>query len=309
MPDCGRLPEDLGQPHRGQRPGGQQVAEHLPRADRGQLVHVPDQQQVRARRDRLDQLVGQDHVHHRGLVHHYQVRVQGFVSVERRVAAWPELQQPVDGGGVVAGQFGQALGGPAGGGGQHDPGALGPGQLDHRPDGEGLAAAGAAGQDRDLGGQGEPDRVGLFGGEFGAGPAAQPPERRVPVDGGEPGQAVGPGGVQAQEGVRQGSFGLIERRQVDGGDLRCGLRLRGPGRRGYLFADHPVGGGELVQAGGDQVGGHVEDLGGVGDQVGGGQVAVPVVGGLGQGVGQAGLDPLRAVGGDADRTWRWCPRS
>jgi hypothetical protein len=117
-----------------------------------------------------------------------------------------------------------------------------------------------------------------------------------------PGQPVGPGGVQAEQGVSQGPFGLIERRQVDGGDLRCGLSRRGPGRRGDLVADHPVGGGELVQAGGDQVGGDVEDLGGVGDQVGGGQVAVPVVGGLGQGVGQAGLDPLRALRGDADRT-------
>ena len=172
-----------------------------------------------------------------------------------------------------------------------------------------LAAAGAAGQDRDLGGQGEPDRVGLFGGELGAGPAAQPAEGLVPVDGGERGQAVGPGGVQAQEGAGQGPFGLIEGRQVDGGDLRCGLSLRGPGRRGHLFADHSLGGGQLVQARGDQVGGHVEDLGGVGDQVGRGQVAVPVVGGLGQGVGQAGLDPLRAVGGDADRTRRWCRRS
>ena len=142
----------------------------------------------------------------------------------------------------------------------------------------------------------------MFGGEFGAGAGAQPAEGLVPVHVGEPGQAVGPGGVQAQEGAGQGPFGLIEGRQVDGGDLRCGLRRGGPGRCGHLFADHSVGGGELVQARGDQVGGDVEDLGGVGDQVGGGQVAVPVVGGLGQGVGQAGLDPLGAVGGDADRT-------
>ena len=135
----------------------------------------------------------------------------------------------MDGGRVVAGQFGEPLGGPAGGGGQHDLGALGPGQLDDGADGEGFAAAGAAGQDRDLGGQGEPDRVGLFRGELGAGPAAQPAEGLVPVDGGEPGQAVGPGGVQAQEGAGQGPFGLIEGRQVDGGDLRCGLSLRRAG--------------------------------------------------------------------------------
>jgi hypothetical protein len=43
------LPEDLGQPDHWQRPGGQQVGQHLPGADRRQLVHVPDQQQVRPR--------------------------------------------------------------------------------------------------------------------------------------------------------------------------------------------------------------------------------------------------------------------
>src|SRR5207244_2528322 len=83
------------------------------------------------------------------------------------------------------------------------------------------------------------------------------------------GQPVGPGGVQAQEGGGQGPFGLIKGRQVDGGNLRCGLSLRRRARGGHLLADHSLGGGQLVQARGDQVGGHVEDLGGAGDQVGG----------------------------------------
>ena len=30
-----------------------------------------------------------------------------------------------------------------------------------------------------------------------------------------------------EQGVSQGSFGLMERRQVDGGNLRCGLSRRG----------------------------------------------------------------------------------
>ena len=101
--------------------------------------------------------------------------------------------------------------------------------------------------------------------------------------------------------MRHGPFGLIKGRQVNGGDLRCGLSLGGQGRRGHRLADHPVGRGQFVQARGDQLGRYVEDFRGVGDQVGRGQVAVAVVGGLGQGVGQAGLDPLRAVRGDADR--------
>jgi hypothetical protein len=106
----------------------------------------------------------------------------------------------------------------------------------HRADGEGPAAVGAAGQDRDLGGQGGAGGVGLSGGEVGAGLRAG-------------GAGCAPGTVRPD---RTG--------KVDGGDLRCCLGLRVPGRRGYLFADHSLGGGELVQAGGDQVGGDVEDL-------------------------------------------------
>jgi hypothetical protein len=44
--------------------GGEQVAQYFTGADRGELVDVADQQQVRSGRDGLDQLVGQDHVHH-----------------------------------------------------------------------------------------------------------------------------------------------------------------------------------------------------------------------------------------------------
>jgi hypothetical protein len=55
----------------------------------------------------------------------------------------------------------------------------------------------------------------------------------------QPGPPVSPRGMQAEQGVSQGPFGLIERRQVDGGDLRCGLRLGGQRRRGHRLADHP----------------------------------------------------------------------
>ena len=63
----------------------------------------------------------------------------------------------------------------------------------------------------------------------------------------------------------------------------------------------PSVGGQLGQAGADQIGGHAEDLRGVGEQVRLRQVAVPVVGGLGQRVLEAGLHPLRAVVRDPDR--------
>ena len=61
------------------------------------------------------------------------------------------------------------------------------------------------------------------------------------------------------------------------------------------FADHPLAGGELGQAGPHQGGGDIEDLRGVADQVRLGQVAVPAVGGLRQRVLDAGVHPLRAV--------------
>jgi hypothetical protein len=83
-----RLPEDLGQPDHRQRPGGQQVAQDLPGADGRQLVHVAHQQQVRAGRDGLDELAGQDHVHHRGLVHHHQVDFPVVCIRDGAVIGW-----------------------------------------------------------------------------------------------------------------------------------------------------------------------------------------------------------------------------
>jgi hypothetical protein len=69
----------------------------------------------------------------------------------------------------------------------------------------------------------------------------------------------------------------------------------------HRFADGAFAGHQLFQAGADQLLVDLEDLGGLADQVRLGQVAVPVVGGLRQGVLQACLDPLRAVAGDPDR--------
>ncbi len=107
------------------------VSQYLARADRGQLVHVADQQQVRARRDGLDQLVRQDYVDHRRLVDHDQVRVERVRRIELRVAAGLQLQQPVDGRGLVTGQLGEALGGAAGRRGQDNLRPAGLRQLDH----------------------------------------------------------------------------------------------------------------------------------------------------------------------------------
>jgi hypothetical protein len=67
--------------------GGEQVFEHLPRADGGQLVDVADEQQVCAGCDGFDEFVGQQDVEHGGLVDDHQVGVEGVVAVEGGVAA------------------------------------------------------------------------------------------------------------------------------------------------------------------------------------------------------------------------------
>jgi hypothetical protein len=90
---------------------------------------------------------------------------------------------------------------------------------------------------------------------------------------------------------------MIKGRQVDGLHRVGG---RGTGDRD-LLADGEFLGGEVGDQGRDLAGRDGEDLRGLGGQRVLGEVAVAVVGGLGQGVGKAGLDPLGAVLRDADR--------
>ena len=67
------------------------------------------------------------------------------------------------------------------------------------------------------------------------------------------------------------------------------------------FTDDPLVANELIQAGVDQLSVDLQDLGGVADQVRLGEIAVPVIGGLGEGVLQSGFDPLGTVVRDPDR--------
>ena len=192
----------------------QHVAQHLPGADRGQLVHIADQQQMRPRRDRLDEFVGQDQVEHAGLVDHDQVGVDRVVPVEAGVPARAQLQQPVHGGGRVPGQLGQPFRRPPGGRREHDLRPLRRRQRDHRFDGERLAAARPAGQHRHPLRQRQPHRLLLLGGQLGAGPAAQPGQRLAPVDRAEGGHPVRRCGGQPQQGGGQRGLGAVERHQV-----------------------------------------------------------------------------------------------
>ena len=70
------LAEDLGQPHvrdRGAR--REQITQDLPGTDRGQLVNISDEQQVRSGRDSLGKFVGQQQIQHGGLIDDDEVGV------------------------------------------------------------------------------------------------------------------------------------------------------------------------------------------------------------------------------------------
>ena len=69
----------------------------------------------------------------------------------------------------------------------------------------------------------------------------------------------------------------------------------------HRFTDDTFLGHELIQTRADQLLVDLQDLRRLADQVGLGEVAVPVIGGLGEGVLQSGFDPLGAVVRDPDR--------
>ena len=204
-----------------------------PGADGRQLVDVADEQQVGPGGDGFDEFVGQDQVEHRGLVDDEEVDVEGMVPVEGGVAAGAQRQEPVDGRGGLPGEFGEPFRGPPGRRDQLHLGVLGPGQGHDRGDGEALAAAGAAGQDRDLRGQREPDRVLLGRCQVGAGAGAQPGEGPVPVDGAEVRHPVG---MPAEQQLRSDPARDVSARW-NGTRIHRGHRP-GPGRE--LLNDNAV---------------------------------------------------------------------
>src|SRR5690606_26994533 len=273
----GGLAEHLGEADAGYgRVLRQQVAQDLSGAHRRQLVDVADEEQVRAGWDGLGQFVGEQQVEHGCLVDDEQVAVEGVGAVVGGGAAGFELQQPVHGGRLVSGEFGEAFGGASGGGGQDDPGAFGGGQGDDGRHGEGLAAAGSAGEDRDLAGQREFDRFFLFGGQFGAGAAVQPGQCPLPVHVGEGGQPVLFGVEQCAQWGGQRGLGAVEGDQVD---APHGVAVAG----GQLLAYHPFVGDEFGQAVDDQGRVRLEDLDRLVDERLLRQVAVAVAGGFRQG--------------------------
>ena len=116
-----RLAEDLCQGHRGDHAAAQQVAQHVARADRRQLVRVAHHHKAAAGAHGPQQRRHQLQIHHAHLVHDNRVRFQRllFVFAEGHLVGQvvpAHAQRPVDGLGVTAAQLAHPLGGPSGGG-------------------------------------------------------------------------------------------------------------------------------------------------------------------------------------------------
>ena len=126
-----------------------EVAQQAPRADRWQLVVVPHEDEPAAERQGAQQGGKDADIDHRDLVEDDRVAVERlpFVALEDGAALPVEagLEQPVDGLRLVAGQFGDPLGGAAGGGGNQHLQPLVLHQPDDPPQGGRLAGARAAG--------------------------------------------------------------------------------------------------------------------------------------------------------------------
>ena len=109
------LPEDFGQTHRLHAAAPNEVGKQIPRADRGQLIRVADQNQAALRLQRAEQRRHQLQVDHRRLVNDQRVAGQRLILVveERhhtRFLVKLALEQPVNCGRLAPCTLGEALG-------------------------------------------------------------------------------------------------------------------------------------------------------------------------------------------------------
>jgi hypothetical protein len=220
-----------------------------------------------------------------------------MVAVKGGVPTGAQLQQPMQGGRLQSGQLRQPLGRPAGRRGQHHLGSLGAGQGNDGAHAVALAAARPAGQHRHPLSQRQPDRRGLLGGQSDTHSATQPVQRDRPVHRLRPGQPVAGRAQQAQQPPGQRELGTMERHQPDRpARARRGIRRHIGGER---LGNHALLSHQLLKTAPGKLRVYAQQPRRLGNQLGLREVAVAVLAGFGQGELQAGLDPLRAVVGDA----------
>ena len=161
-PALGGLPEHLGQAHHRHSTRADDVRQHLPRPDRGQLVDIAHQDQGASIVHGLHQRVHQRHVDHRGLVDHQKITLDRVVLTALEPAGLRiDLQQTMDRLGLEPRGFGQPLGGPSGRRRQRDLHTLGAEDLEDGVDQGGLADPGPAGDHQHLRAERQLDRPAL----------------------------------------------------------------------------------------------------------------------------------------------------
>ena len=101
------LPEDFGQTHRLHAAAPNEVGKQIPRADRGQLIRVADQNQPALRLQRAEQRRHQLQVDHRRLVHDHRVAAERRILIvvkghRARLLVKLCLKQPMNGRGLTS---------------------------------------------------------------------------------------------------------------------------------------------------------------------------------------------------------------
>ncbi len=225
----------------------EEVGQDVSGADAGELIGVPDEEQVGPLGHGLDQLVGQQGVQHARLVHHHQVGGEGILAVAPGLAPGTQLQETVEGRGGEGGGFFHPFRRAPGGGGEDAAQPFGPGQGEDALEGVRLPCPRPPGEEGDGGGEGGAHGRLLLRGQAQVVALGQPAEGDAPVHGGEdaggrrpafPARRAGPPGFASQApplAPRPGLAGVRPGRPRRGrrGPGRSGARAPGPAAGRY----------------------------------------------------------------------------
>ena len=105
-----RLPEDFGQPNDGHNSGIDQVAQHIARADRWQLICIAHENEPRAGTQGAQKRTHQENIHHAHFVYDHNVGVQRIVRIAREPLSLAAVfEQTMQRSRRAAGRFGHSL--------------------------------------------------------------------------------------------------------------------------------------------------------------------------------------------------------
>ena len=190
------------------RSGVDDIPEHVPGADARQLVYIPDKDEPHSVRHGFEQVVHQEDVNHRALVHYEGISREGVIGIALVSVLGVVLEHPVDGLGLHSRGLAHPLGRTSRGSCQKYLHAGGAQRTYDGFRGGRLPCTGTSGQHHHLRFQGQPHGLQLRLVIDNAFPTRQlgfilRKERAVPVS-------------QGEKPPRHSAFGIMERRQIDG---------------------------------------------------------------------------------------------